>query len=134
MLLHIFSSFPTLPKPCILQATLHGGSVFRNALKSYRNAKNCEKCVKDASCDYITEITPKSPSQASQNRPKNAQKWRGNPKKSIKLQKNVFLLRQKKRTTKKREKKRKKPKKGCPRGGVWRLNAQLFAAVCFCSL
>ena len=66
--------------------------------------KTAKKCVKDASCDFITEITPKSPSQASQNRPKNAQKWRENPKKSIKLQKNVFLFCQKKRTTKKREK------------------------------
>ena len=34
VLLHILSSFPTLPKPCILQAALHVVSVFRNVLKS----------------------------------------------------------------------------------------------------
>ena len=120
--MHIFSSFPTLLKPCISQATLHGGSVFRNALKSFKNAKSCEKCVKDASLDFITEITPKNPSRASQNRPKIVKKWRENPKKSTTLPKNVTFFSQKRRTTKNAEKKRKKAKKGCPRGGGWRLN------------
>ena len=72
--------------------------------------------------DFITEITPKNPSRAFQNRPKIAKKWMENHKKSTTLPKFLTFFSQKRRTTKNAEKKRKKTKKGSPRGGGRRLN------------
>ena len=62
--------FPTLEKPCILQATLLEDSVFAIMLKYWKSNEKTRKNMKNGNVDHITKIVTKSLPQALKIDPK----------------------------------------------------------------